>query len=54
MSGIGGIVTTDGPVARRQLENMVGLLRHRGADDTGMFIDSNIHLVTLDWAQSMF
>ena len=48
MCGICGIWNFDGrPVERETMLSMQGVLRHRGPDDEGTYIDRNVGLATV-------
>jgi len=44
MCGIAGIIQLSESVEKKDLEKMINLLRHRGPDDNGLFIDENVGL----------
>ncbi|MEJ2703109.1 MAG: hypothetical protein P8Z79_11770, partial [Sedimentisphaerales bacterium] len=46
MCGIAGICHTDGPdgISLKTLENMISVVRHRGPDETGVYLDDRVGL----------
>lgn len=44
MCGIVGVIQRSESVEKKDLEKMMNLLRHRGPDDDGLFIDKNVGL----------
>jgi len=46
MCGIAGICHMDGPdgISSNGLKKMIGVLRHRGPDETGMYLDDHVGL----------